>query len=111
MMKVTEKGKALLAKNGGILKIQNTENGYFDYSEFETWAEVFEDWAKDCGGWNLYEGEEKTETEVYSAEESKDRLTEEFENAAFETSIDEIIKIGDIYGIGEKFGYVEDVEE
>jgi len=109
MLKVTEKGKALIAKNGGILKILNVGSGYFDYSEYESWSDVHEAWAKDVGGWGLYEGipKEDNEDEVYSAEESKARLESEFKAAEFETTINEIIHDDDRYGIGVRFGYVD----
>lgn len=114
MMKVTKKGKALIERNGGILKIQCLESsGNFDYSDCKDWDEVFEKWADEVGGWNYYEGtpKESDDSEVYSAEESKERLLEDFNKVKFETTIDECIENGDMYGIARKFGYLEEIDE
>lgn len=114
MMKITEEGKALIERNGGILKIQALESsGDFDYSDCKDWDEVFEKWADEVGGWNYYEGtpKESDDSEVYSAEESKERLLEDFNKVKFETTIDECIENGDMYGIARKFGYLEEIDE
>ena len=114
MLKVTEKGKALIAKNGGILKIQALESsGNFDYSEYNSWADVYEAWAAEVGGWGYYEGmpKDSNDDEVFSSEEAKERLDEDFRKATFETTIDEIIANNDMYGVGVQFGYVEDVDD
>lgn len=114
MMKVTKKGKALIERNGGILKIQALESsGDFDYSDCKDWDEVFEKWADEVGGWNYYEGtpKESDDSEVYSAEESKERLLEDFKKVMYETTIDECIENGDEYGIARKFGYLEEIDE
>jgi hypothetical protein len=114
MMKVTEKGKALIERNGGVLMIQCLESsGNFDYSDCKDWDEVFEKWADEVGGWKYYEGtpKESDDSEVYSAEESKERQLEEFRNVAYETTIDECIENGDMYGIARKFGYLEEIDD
>lgn len=114
MMNVTEKGKALIEKNGGILMTQCLESsGIFDYSDCKDWGEVFEKWAAEVGGWSYYEGtpKENDNSEVYSAEEAKERLLEDFNKAMYETTIDECIENGDMYGIARKFGYLEEIDE
>lgn len=114
MMKVTEEGKALIERNGGILMIQALESsGNFDYSDCKDWDEVFEKWADEVGGWNYYEGtpKESDDSEVYSSEESKERLLEDFKKVMYETTIDDCIENCDMYGIARKFGYLEEIDD
>lgn len=113
MLRVTEKGKELIAQKKGIIKIQNINSGDYDYSSFDSWDAVFEEWAKEIGGLEYYEGLPKDDDpdSVYTAEESKERCLDEFKVAMFETSIDECLENGDKFGVGVKFGYLEDVDE
>lgn len=114
MLKITQKGEALVERNGDILKIQSLEaSGNFDYSRYDSWEEVYDAWADEVGGWNYYEGtpKENDDSEVYSAEEAKERLLEDFNKVMFETTIDECIGNGDEYGIARQFGYLEEIDE
>ena len=61
----------------------------------------------------IHEGtpKESDDSEVYSAEESKERLLEDFKKVMYETTIDECIGNCDMYGIARKFGYLEEIDD
>ena len=100
MIKVTKKGKTLIEKNGGILKIIRLElAGNFDYSDCDSWAEVFEKWANEFNYSIFLEGC------------SRETLLEDFRKVAYETTIEECIENGDEYGIAREFGYLEEIDE
>ena len=111
---LTEDGIKLLRRNGGVIKEQVTESNETDYSEYDSWDEVFDVWADEVGGWDYYKGlpkdsydyEEGVE-EFYTAEESRDKLEEEFKKAMYETTIRECIEEHDKFGTGCRFGYIE----
>lgn len=113
MLKITQKGKELVERNGGILKIQSLEtSGNFDYSQYGTWEEVYDAWADEVGGWNYYEGECNPESGFpFTAEEARTRLERDFDKAAVEMTIDECVENGDKYGLARKFGYLTEIEE
>ena len=112
MLRLTTKGKDLMAKNGGIVRFQSIQAGNFDYSEYADWNAIFEEFADEVGGWDYYTRIENPDTcAPYTESESRDRLNREFKATAQEMTLDEIIADGDSYGVGVKFGYLEEVDE
>lgn len=103
--RITDAGKALILRNGGIIRVQYLLDGTFDYSEYDDWDDIFEVWAAEVGGWDYYA--EELPDERITAEESRARLLEEFERAAVQTSIEECILTDVKFGIAKACGYLE----
>ena len=103
--RITPAGKALAMRNGGIIRAQYLLSGTYDYSEYDSWDDIFEVWAAEVGGWDYYA--EEMPDECITAEESRARMNEEFAAAAVETSIEECILTDDRFGIAKASGYLE----
>lgn len=102
--RITPKGKVLTLRNGGIIRAQYQLSGTYDYSEYDSWYDIFEVWAAEVGGWDCYAG---LFPDGFTAEESRARLLEEFESVAVQTSIEECILTDDKFGIAKACGYLE----
>lgn len=103
--RITPEGKALTLRNGGIIRAQYLLSGTYDYSEYDSWDDIFEVWAAELGGWDYYA--EELPDECITAEESRARLLGEFAAAAVQTSIEECILNDDRFGIAKACGYLE----
>lgn len=87
------------------IRAQYLLSGTYDYSEYDSWDDIFEVWAAEVGGWDYYA--EELPDECITAEESRARLLGEFAAAAVQTSIEECILNDDRFGIAKACGYLE----
>lgn len=107
MLQITEKGKNSLKRNGGILKIRRSLiSGNYDYSRFDTWEQIYNQWAEDKGGWNILTKSKRYNGKFFTEKESRIILMHEFKKESFETSINECLENNDFWGIGVEFGYL-----